>query len=413
MSNRVLKNNVTSDKLFGRFLYVSGDDLIHHSFIRYGDLKDGSFYNLREDGTGIAELLVNGEDTYNTWVDLLVNNMAVLEVFIYDNYDTLGVDEYNEFYFLKGYTAESNPGENDETFKIQLGSFGETFFNTTIVEHTKEYDFASIPVDAESGEKILPDDYNKIAFNDVTIQSVIDRVLNDNLFDCVNRCKGDIHVAEPTRNIKHIVLADIDPTTLGNITSCVEKQSLLKLLDHYKNTFRGRGINDWFIFKLKYDATNFVLKLHILLNPAINIVNGLVRDNYTFYKREVDVSTDAVNILVESGANDNNAFNNSYTPKPHAFKESESLVIGNLEEGETSTAFEDDALSEAGKKDITDKIELDIYFNEMSYFKDINNGQVINLSGYSNVDGSYVIKQISCLITQTYLDYAIDDMEKL
>lgn len=412
-SNRVLKNNISNNYLFGRILSVTSGQLTQHSFIRYGQIKSDSFFNLRSDSTGDCELIINGEELFNELIDVLSNNMAVLEIFIYDDYENLESNEYNEFYFYKGFSVENDPQKFETTFKIQLTSFASTFFSKTYVEHTKEYDFASIPVDVESGEKIMPDDYNKIVFNNETIENILIRILNDNLFACVNRCKGDIHVSEPTRNIKHIILGGVQTTLLGNLTTCVEKQSLLNLLEHYASSFKGRGINDRYIFKLKYDPILFVLKVYVIINPTINIVNGKVRDNYTFYKREVNVSTDSVNILVESGSNDNNALNNSYNPKPYAFKENESLVVGNLEEGETSLAFEDEALSEAGSKEITDNIELDIYFNNLDYFKDINNGQVVNLTGYNNVNGDYIIKQISCIITQTYLDFAIDDMEKI
>lgn len=415
-TNRVLLNFISQEDFFGRILYVDGANNVEEfMLIKYNDLLSGGSYNF--DYLGNGELDLNWKDPikYQMLLEFMQGQPCVLEVFIYEDYNNLTSTQFNKFYFFDYYLFEDNPEENKKTRKFKFHSFATAIESKSMAEHSVGYYFPSIPVDSD-GNKVLPDDYNKVLFNSSGFNNFINSIYDKNLFNPVKREKGDIQTPDSDRKIQGFGNVTItSPINNGKPIYILEdKQDLLSLRTLALNYLISLGELRIDIPEIKYDQLTKKLNIEFIYNENINLENGLVKDNYTSFKREVDYSVDVSNSLFESTGDDNFDATQQEPKKPWAWKMNESIGSGSVEEGESGSALQVPTDSDLIENEPNDSSQITIDFKDKLYFKDIHAGQIVNLSGYGNlVDGQYRITEISCVIEPTYLSYGIDKMERI
>lgn len=413
-SNRVLKNKVKSNDLFGRLLYMNGSDLEIAFYIQYGDLKTGSSFNFTKDSGGNLELQFANDTLYLELLDFVQLNACVFEVFIYSNFDDLSNTEFNKFYFFDFFNFTNDIENNKRERILRFGTFSENIEDKAIVEHNIEYDFSTFPIDPGTGDPVIPNDFNLFKYYG-TIDGLTFEIMIDNIFSPVNRLKGGEHVADPNRAMKgfgEVVLNSTDSLVFVDILE--PKKSVFEIRSKANDFIKSNGELKVQVIEIKYNQTTKKLDFYFFQNPNINITQDFSQDNYTFFKKEIDFSDDINDVLVESGTPDDKYYRGFQSPPSNLWKSYETIESGNVDEGGSTSQMQTTAESIITKRSAIDLTELDIDFTNYDYFKNLHAGQVITLSGYGElVDGNYIVDQISCIINETYLSFAIDKMEKL
>lgn len=416
-SNRILLNFINSEDFFGRILYVDENDLVQeHMLIKYSDLIPGGSYNF--DLVGNGELILNfkNESLYIQLSEFMQQNACVMEVFIYKDYKNLQGGEFNKFYFFDYLLFENDIEENTKTRTFKFHTFTTAIESKTIIEHNVGYDFNSIPVDSD-GNKIMPENYNKFEW-DSDFESMIVFLYDKNLFDPVKKTKGDFHVTiAPERKLRGFGTLGFNVSlTNAPIIILENKQSLLDIrqLAHF---FIKDNDPRMHIPEIKYDQSSKKLDITFNFTDIINLQNGLVKDNYTYFKNEVDFSDKLATILVESDAKDDNKFYNNPTPLiPNVWKGIEDISSGPIDKSNVhqTEPLHTIGVSELNKREIINTTSIGIDFKDKEFFKDLNAGQLIEMTDYGSlIDGQYRIEKISCVINETYLSFEIDEMERI
>lgn len=416
--SRLLTNIVNHNDLFGRVLIANleTDDVEFYKFIRYGDIMAGSSFNQSKMSEGTLELVFKDEDLYFDLLNKVQTSPVLIEVFIHDDYDNLTADQYNKFYFFDILSYTDNIADNSKERKLTFGLFSTTIEKNTIGEHTAQYDFADLPVDPDSGQKIIPSDYNKININ-YEIDFIVFNLLSYAVFHPSDRNKGDFHVADNDRRMRGLgTLTAVDSFGEGQaIVRLLEpKQSIFSLREKANNFTYENGENRTQMIEIKYNLATLKLDFYLIINETIEIEKQDTRDNYTFFHKEIDFKEDVVDVLVESGGADDKFVRKKKPCPPNLWKAYESIESGTVDEDGGLDAMNGSADATMTGKDPIDTTELDIDFTTREYFKTLHAGQLITLSGFGvMVDGVYRVDQISCVVEQTYLSYAIDKMTKL
>lgn len=411
---RTLKNFINHADDFGRILYMVGNDLEIYKPIKYGDLTPGSNFNFTKNSEGVLELIFANEEYFLELVNFMQLNACVVEVFIYENYDTLLSTEYNKFYFFDYFNFTNDVENNTEERILKFKTFTEEIERKTIIEHNVEYDFETFPIDPDTLEPVIPNDFNLFSFNG-TITSLMSEIFNDNIFTPVNRLKGEAHTPDPNRAMKGVgVIALNTSDSITNISLLEPKKSVLEIRSKANDFLKNNGELKVQVIEIKYNQTTKKLDFYFLQNPDINITQDFSQDNYTFFKKEIDFSDDINDVLVESSSNDNIYYRGFQSPPSNLWKSYETIESGNVDETNSTSQMQTTAESIITKRSAIDLTELDIDFTNYEFFKNLHAGQVITLSGYGEfVDGDYIVDQISCIINETHLSFAIDKMEKL
>lgn len=411
---RTLKNFINHADDFGRVLYMVGDDVEIYKPIKYGDLTAGGSFNFTKKSEGVLELTFANEEYFLELVNFMQLNACVIEVFIYENYDSLLSNEYNKFYFFDYFNFTNDIENNTEERRLKFSSFTEIIEKKTIVEHNIEYDFSTFPIDPGTGDAVIPNDFNLFKYYG-TIDGLTFEIMIDNIFSPVNRLKGGEHVADPNRAMKgfgEVVLNSTDSLVFVDILE--PKKSVFEIRSKANDFIKSNGELKVQVIEIKYNQTTKKLDFYFFQNPNINITQDFSQDNYTFFKKEIDFSDDINDVLVESSTPDDKYYRGFQAPPANLWKSYETIESGNVDEGGSTSQMQTTAESIITKRSAIDLTELDIDFTNYDYFKNLHAGQVITLSGYGElVDGNYIVEQISCIINETHLSFAIDKMEKL
>lgn len=419
-SDRVLKNKIDPEVIFGRVIYYdeSIDEIKTLKMCKNKDFKAGVSWNLDSNGEGILILDFKNIELYNLIVDNSQTYPLAFQIFTIKSDEKKGL-----FYFFNKIIFEHNPLENTILRQIEFLSFSSAFEKTTIVEHTKEYDFTTLPID-ESGKKILPEDYNTIIYKGLTFASILTSIwsknVGDNTSTPINRVKGDYHMSDIDRKFKGIIgMAVIDnvdfPAPANLITYSSGKKSMFEIKQGVIGVLKGQGINKVPILDFTIDENLPLLQATYTFENDILIENGVdIKDNYTFLRKELDQQNDIVDVLIENSNQDNYYYRDKIGVKPFQWKNKEAIGSGTIEEGGTSIDLKDNAIDVAGTNEILDLTNLAVDFRDKIYFIDVRAGQNLTLIGYGSlIDGTYLIKKISAVFEETHISYAIDEIERI
>lgn len=413
-SDRVLKNFFNPSDFFGRVLKVSGDDVVEHTIIRFGDISPGDSYNMNNKGEGTLTLNFANEDLFWELVNLQKTTPICIERFEYKNYLSLGSNEFNLFYFPSKHDYIDNVEANTKTRKITFQTHTSLYEANTISEHNNEYDFETLPLDPNTQQPIIPNDYNMFSWTS-TIEGLISELWQDNVINPVNRLKAEAHVLDATRKPKGFGTFTPAPSLAqGNIEILVNKQSILKIRDDAYNTLKGRGELQRHIPMIKYNSSTLKLDFYFISTDDYIINKGDSLDTYTYFSQSEDFTNDLIDILVESNQADNLYDREVVEVKPYEWKLKEGITSGEVDENGTNSTFDDTAISYAKQQDVIKATNLSIDFREANFFKDIRPAQIITITGYDDlVNGNYIVNQLSAIINNTYVSYNIDDMEEV
>lgn len=418
-SNRLLKNVFEPEKVFGRIIYYNEetDTIETLELCKFKQFKAGTSYYLQDNGLGELKLSFFDIDLYNLIIEKSSQVPLVFQILTNDEEPNFGL-----FYFFQKIVFEHVVEENEFIREIYFLSFASLFEQNTIIEHTKEYVFADLPVD-ENGQKIIPNDYNTIIYKGLTFKTILGRLWEKNIGDNTsipnNRVKGNVHSTDVRRKCKGIkrmvVLDDVNfPAPPNLITYSSEKKSFLEVKEGLSGVLKGQGVYAKPILDFRIDEATQLLEATYKFEDSIILENGEVKDNYTIYKKSIDLSSDITDVLIEESGENNIYYRDIIEPKPYQWKNFEGLGSGTLEGGEVASDLRDNLLEIAGANEIIDITELMIDFYDKKYFITVRAGQIIELIGYGEeIDGSYLIKQISAVFEDTYVSYGIDSMEKI
>ncbi len=419
-SNRVLTNVIDPEGLLGRFMIYDGTNVVEYKVVRNKEFKAGLTFNELDNSDGVMIMPFTHLSLFDEIIALALEVPVLFEVYIYNQNEIIESGKYNKFYYFDMVNYLNNPLDNELTLEMTFKKFSGIFETNTIAEHTIEYDFNTLPVD-DQGAKILPDDYNIVSYKNVSIVQAMTNLWNMNIGSDisipVNRCKGDFHINDIDRKVLGIgTLNFVGDIVSETITYTSEKKSILEIREGFAGILRGRDIFEKFVLNTKYNETTQLLDFYFVQNDTIIIDNATqtIKDNFTRLEKEIIISTDLVDILVESTGNDNFSYHDYIGAKPNQWKKLEGLGSASIEEGGTALDMKDNATDIAGNNDITDNTNLEIFFKEKAYFKDIHAGQIVEISNFGDVvDGVYLIKQISAVYEDSYISYAIDVMERI
>lgn len=405
---------LTYDKLFGRILTVVNNNVEEVFLLQFGDIKEGSTFSetsIFKNENGKAEIIFKNIDKFNQIISLRKQKPLFLEVFIYENYQNLGFDEFNLFYFLESQTLEEDQEKIDK--KVIFSDWEKSIEKGIIVQHNRFY--STLPVDSD-GNTIEPEDFNKIYFTNEYYENILNSIYDRNLINPVAIRKGNDPNTSIDNNRKMKAFGSViieNPSLNQRISYNCEKKSLFEIRQALSNMMLSYGKTKVYKTKIKINQNNKI-DLHLIKKTTITINALIQKFQYNFFKNSFSKEKDKNYAIVESDAADF-IYSTKLNVKNFEFRNNEQIEKMGLDEEASDKTFPlKDKAEEILRNNKEEELnELGLDYDD--YFKSVIPQNIISLSNFknNNINGDYIIHSVSGIVNQTYIDFSIDELEKI
>ncbi|RPJ25955.1 MAG: hypothetical protein EHM25_02755 [Nitrosopumilales archaeon] len=288
-----------------------------------------------------------------------------------------------------------------------------------ICQHNVFYE--SIPINPETGDPELPDDFNKIKYNNVNVETMLIDLYSRNIgyknsgadgFPVVrNKGKDPSYLGiDTTREIPAYAYMQCNSSGTIGYTTLLVKQSLLDIKKDLFNFTRSE--DPGYIYNVELKIENGLLYVEYRISRTLTVDNYFNKDIPISASYDYDTEEYFNYIVVESSGD-----NFDYMPvKTYATGDLTSFEM--QEEMDNDDGFLEQ-LQTKGKSlsvEFAEKIisMFEMHFADREYLKDIKVCDIIELNNFSiEFNGRYQILKLSEIIENGYISYAIDEMEQI